>query len=414
MKPTNDLDIETLELLEDLLQDYTGTLAATQQQPTPPAPPTAAERAKAADNLRKAKVQLVIQHPFFASIVLKRTIDIRDDVPTAYVTPTGKIVMGTAFLAKQTVQTTMGLLAHETMHYAMMHHMRVGWRKPRVANKYMDFVINDILKAAGMELPEGGAFQDGAREYAWEQLYKEDEDEGGEGPYTPGHGNDDLSAEGINDVMPEQIEQVKQELSQALSVAKNKGNIPAGMERLINDIINPRTPWFQLLERYMTHLIRSGQSWRRPNKRFACHDIYMPTHDKTPHIGTLVIESDESGSIDVVTTTHWNGHINRIIELCRPERVIVLHTDTVVAKAEEFEADDYPIAFKTYAAGGTDMTAGFRWCVDNGVEPDVFVCLTDGYTPFGEAPGYPVVWLITTRDIEAPHGETIYYEVRED
>ena len=178
----------------------TSVMAATQQQPTPPAPPTAAERAKAADNLRKAKVQLVIQHPFFASIVLKRTIDIRDDVPTAYVTPTGKIVMGTAFLAKQTVQTTMGLLAHETMHYAMMHHMRVGWRKPRVANKYMDFVINDILKAAGMELPEGGAFQDGAREYAWEQLYKEDEDEGGEGPYTPGHGNDDLSAEGINAV----------------------------------------------------------------------------------------------------------------------------------------------------------------------------------------------------------------------
>lgn len=391
----------------------TSVMAAPQQQPTPPAPPTAAERAKAADNLRKAKVQLVIQHPFFASIILKRTIDIRDDVPTAYVTPTGKIVMGTAFLAKQTVQQTMGLLAHETMHYAMMHHMRVGWRKPRVANRYMDFVINDILKAAGMELPEGGAFQDGAREYAWEQLYKEDEDEGGEGPYTPGHGNDDLSAEGINDVTSEQIEQVKQELSQALSVAKNKGNIPAGMERLINDIINPRTPWFQLLERYMTHLIRSGQSWRRPNKRFACHDIYMPTHDKTPHMGTIVVVSDESGSVGDKERQHFAGHFNKILETCRPDKVILLHVDTEVHKAEEFAAEDYPIVFKTYAHGGTHMPVAFDWVAKEGIEPDCMVFLTDGETDYGDAQDYPVIWLITT-DCVATHGETIPYEVRED
>lgn len=391
----------------------TSVMAAPQQQPTPPAPPTAAERAKAADNLRKAKVQLVIQHPFFASIILKRTIDIRDDVPTAYVTPTGKIVMGTAFLAKQTVQQTMGLLAHETMHYAMMHHMRVGWRKPRVANRYMDFVINDILKAAGMELPEGGAFQDGAREYAWEQLYKEDEDEGGEGPYTPGHGNDDLSAEGINDVTSEQIEQVKQELSQALSVAKNKGNIPAGMERLINDIINPRTPWFHLLERYMTQLIRSGQSWRRPNKRFACHDIYMPTHDKTPHMGTIVVVSDESGSVGDKERQHFAGHFNKILETCRPDKVILLHVDTEVHKAEEFAAEDYPIVFKTYAHGGTHMPVAFDWVAKEGIEPDCMVFLTDGETDYGDAQDYPVIWLITT-DCVATHGETIPYEVRED
>ena len=202
-------------------------------------------------------------------------------------------------------------------------------------------------------------------------------------------------------------------LIQARQAAAKQGTLPAGLERLIEDIVNPVTPWHILLERFMMLQIKAGVSWRRPNKRFVGHDLYLPSTDVQPKMGTLVIESDESGSIDVVTTTHWNGHINKIIELCRPERVIVLHTDTVVAKAEEFEADDYPIVFKTYAAGGTDMTAGFKWCVDNGVEPDVFVCLTDGHTPFGEAPGYPVVWLITTHGIEAPHGETIYYEITE-
>lgn len=375
---------------------------------------TAVMRAKAEDNLKKAKVQVILYQPFFACIILRLVIEIKDDVATAYCTAAGKIVVGTAFAAKLTVKQLVGVLAHEAMHYAMLHHLRVGWRKPRPANIAMDKVINDILIASGMELPPEGIFQDGARDYAWEQLYDENEGGGGgDGPYTPGTGNDDLSNEGAGDVTPEQIEGIKRVLIQARQAAAKQGTLPAGLEKLIEEIINPVTPWFVLLERFMLLQIKAGTSWKRPNKRFVGHDLYLPSIDTQPKMGTLVIQSDESGSIDVLTTTHWNGHINALIELCRPESVIVLHTDTVVAKAEEFEASDYPIAFKTYAAGGTDMTAGFRWCADNGVEPDVFVCLTDGYTPFGEAPGYPVVWLITTHGIEAPHGETIYYEITE-
>jgi hypothetical protein len=47
------------------------------------------------------------------------------------------------------------------------------------------------------------------------------------------------------------------------------------------------------------------------------------------------------------------------------------------------------------------------------VEPDVFITLTDGETPWGAAPGYPVVWLVTGKDIVADHGETIYYELED-
>jgi predicted metal-dependent peptidase len=376
---------------------------------------TAVEKAAALNNIRKARVKLVLHQPFLASIVLKRTIELDDDVPTAYCTAGGKIVCGTRFVSKLTVAQTVFLLAHEAMHYAMMHHIRRGWRKPRPANIAMDKVINDILVASkcGDPIPEG-VFQAGAREFAWEQLYDEQGEEGGDdGPYEPGNGNDDLSPEGINDVDEEQIAEIRRELIDARTAAKKEGNMPAGLEKLVEDIVNPKTPWYQLTERFMLQLIKAGVSWRRPNKKYMAQDdeIYLPSYDKEPRMGTLVIQSDESGSIDVVTTTHWNGHINALIEACKPERVIVLHTDTVVAKAEEFEADDLPIVFKTYAGGGTDMTAGFKWCEDNAVTPDVFVCLTDGYTPFGEPQDYPVLWLITTEDVAAPHGETIFYDV---
>ena len=380
---------------------------------------TTAERDVARNNIRKAKVKLVLGQPFLAAIVLKRAIELRDDVQTAYCTAAGKIVCGTRFVAGLTVAQTVFLLAHEALHYAMLHHIRRGWRKLRPANIAMDKVINDILVASkcGDPIPNG-VYEEGARAYAWEQLYDEQQEEGGGGedtdePYEPGNGNDDLSPEGIEDVDEEQLAEIRRELIDARTAAKKQGNLPAGLEKLVESIINPKTPWYQLTERFMLQLIKAGVSWKRPNKKYMAQEeeLYLPSYDKEPRMGTLVIQSDESGSIDVVTTTHWNGHINALIEACRPERVIVLHTDTVVAKAEEFEPDDLPIAFKTYAGGGTDMTAGFKWCEDNGVTPDVFICLTDGFTPFGKPQDYPVLWLITGEDIVAPHGETIFYDV---
>lgn len=381
------------------------------------APPkvTPALRAKAETTFKKAKVQLVLHQPFFASIVLNRKITIDDKVPTAYITANGKIVLGTAFVASLTVAETAGLLAHEAMHYAMMHHLRRGWRKPRPWNIAGDKVINDILIASGMQLPKDGVFQKGAKDHKAEDLY--DENEGGSNgqgdEYEPGSGNDDMSDEGAGEVDSEQIEEIKRELIQASTAAKAQGKMPAGMEGIIEEIVNPPTPWHQLLERFMLLLIKQNVSFRRPNKRFVGHDLYLPSTDRQPRMGTLVVQSDESGSISDKMLQHFAGHFNKMVEQCRPERIILLHTDTEVAKAEEFECEDLPIQFKQYAGGGTDMSAGFRWCEENGIEPDVFVTLTDGLTPWGEPPGYPVVWLITEKGIEAPHGESIYYEVTE-
>lgn len=380
----------------------------------PLAPLTPALRAKAADNLRKAKVQLMLAQPFFASIALKRKIDIEDNTPTAYVTNSGRIAFGTRFLAGLTVQETVFVLAHEAMHYAMMHGMRRGWRKHRPWNIAADKVINDLLKINNVGTPpKEGVFQDGAAQHAAEELYDEQDggDEGGDGPYVPGNGNDDLSEEG-GDATPEQVEQIKRELAQAVQAAKATGNVPVGVEELVDSIINPKTPWHQILERYMTNMIKDGTTWARPNRKYINLGIYLQGKDNMPRMGTVVIQADESGSIGSNEQQHFFGHIRRIAETCRPEKIIVLHTDTRVAKAEELEPEEFAsYQYKAYAGGGTDMVAGIRWCEENGVEPEVFVCLTDGYTPWPEKePGFPTFWLVTSKE-QSPVGVTIPYEI---
>lgn len=385
------------------------------KQPAGPVPVNPAMRKKAEDNVRKAKVQLVLHQPFFASITLKRPIQMRDDVDTCYITADGQIVLGTAYMSTLTVQQTMFELAHEAMHYAMMHHQRRGWRKPRPANIAMDKVIDDLLIANNMTKPDQVQHFPGSKDFAWEQLYNEDEGggEGGEN-YQPGTGRDDISDEGMDKVDSEKIEEIKQELIQAMQAAKAQGKMPAGIEGLVNGLIYPQTPWYSLLEKHMTQLMQSDLSWKRPNRNvMAATGMYLPATSKQPAMGTVVIQIDESGSVSDKELSHFGGHMNKIVELCAPEQIIVLHTDSRVGKAEEFTTDDLPIPFKTYCRGGTDMTAGFDWVEKHGIEPDVFITLTDGETPFGEPPGYPVVWLVTG-DMTADHGETIKYSVEEE
>lgn len=369
-------------------------------------------RTKAEVNLRKARVHLVMHQPFFASIALRRKITIDDNTLTAFITPRGEITLGTAFTASLSVPQTAFVLAHEAMHYAMLHHVRVGVRNKRAANIAMDKVINDLLIEEQMTPPENGVYQQGASAYAWEQLYQEptDDERQQQGDYTAGEGTDDLGDGPAPDA--QQVEEIKQELTQAAQAAKAQGKLPVGVSKLVQGIINPPTPWFQLLERFMLYHVKEGVSFHRPNKRFVCHDLYMPSQGIKPRLGVVVIQVDESGSVCANELAHFAGHVNRIIEACNPERVIVLHTSSHVAEVEEFTTDDLPIGFKQHTSGGTDMHAGIRWCIEEGIEPDVFVCLTDGYTPWGTSPMFPVAWLITSHQV-APYGKTIHYEAHE-
>ena len=187
--------------------------------------------------------------------------------------------------------------------------------------------------------------------------------------------------------------------------------MPADLQKIIAELIDVRTPWHQILERHMVNFTKGDYSWARPNRRFIGSGHYLPSTGSIAQMGDAVIQVDVSGSISRTELAHYNGHLKRIIEQCNPERVHVLYTDTKVQRHVVFErGEEFGIEF--FSGGGTHMPAGFDFVDAEGIEPDVFVCLTDGYTGFDEPPGYPVIWCIST-DVVAPYGETVHFDVTE-
>lgn len=372
-----------------------------------------------ASNIEKARAQIVLYHPFVASILLRRPFIETRDIPTLAVDGKARIYFNPDFVAKLTVPQLIWALCHEVFHVVGQHSVRKGNRNPKKWNYAGDAWINDTLDEAkmGERIPKC-VDMPGSKDDTVENIYANlpDNGSGDDDGDEDGLGDDIHYTDGVGDsgkpMTPDEVREIegtiKVEIAEAAQAAKMQGKLSGRLAAMVADILNVKTPWFEILEKHMVSRVNQGQTWRRKNRRF---EVYLPSVDKLPQMGELVVQVDVSGSISKQELAHYNGHLSRIIDQCRPEKVHVLYTDTEVQKHVEFECGE-EMQLEFYSGGGTHMPAGFDYCAEQGIEPDVFVCLTDGYTDFGDNPGYPVVWCISS-DVEATHGENIHFDMEE-
>jgi predicted metal-dependent peptidase len=364
----------------------------------------------AVSNIEKAKVDITLRHPFFASILMKRKLIARNDIPTAAVDQRGQIYYNPEWVKDKSVDELVFLLCHEVGHVIGQHAARLGSRHRKKWNIASDAWINDMLKAANVgTFIDGGVDMPGSKDRTVDEIYNElPEGEDGNGPGGTG---DDLLQEG-SPLTQEELDKLdaetRVEIAQAAQAAKMQGKMPSALEKFVSELIEVKTPWHDILERYMTSLTKGDYSWARPNRRFT---DYLPSVGNTQQMGTVVIQVDVSGSITPQELAYYNGHLKRIVELCSPETVHVLYTDTDVVAHEKFErGEEFGLSFRS--GGGTDMEKGLEYVAEQGIEPEVFVCLTDGYTSFDKSkePGYDVVWCISS-DVKAPYGTNIHFQM---
>jgi len=196
---------------------------------------------------------------------------------------------------------------------------------------------------------------------------------------------------------------------QAAEAARQAGNLPGNLKELIDQIVNPKVPWREVLRNFMSRPNKNDFSMTKLNRRFISSDLYLPSL-YSEGIGDVVITVDTSGSISSKELAEFQSEINCILEDTQPEKVYILYCDTQVHKdVDEFTADDLPLKLVMRGGGGTDFTEPFIWMQDKQVFPDVFVYFTDLYGSCAAPdPGCPVLWLSTTDRDEVPFGEVIF------
>lgn len=372
---------------------------------------------QALDKLTKARATLLIDQPFFGTLAMRLKLIEDRSIPTL-ATNGQYVTYNPDFINSLPHKIVQSALAHEVFH-CVLDHVGAGGRginlDPQRWNYAADYVVNDMLVQAGMELGEGWLHDLQYRGKTSEQIYSmipTPPPNSGSAPSATNPGPLDQLQPGSPDPAMQKMQAVdwKVAATQAANAAKAVGKLHESMEAFVDQVTKNKVDWREQLRRFVQTAAKNDYSWMRFNRKMQAAGHFLPGL-YSEEMGQIVVASDESGSISQEILAAFSAEVAAIKADLRPEKIHVAHFAVEVGKVEEFGPDD-PFEMKRFCAGGTDFRPVMRMAEQLPTPPVCMVYLTDLYGPFPDAPPpFPVLWVSITPNLAAPFGETLYIDI---
>lgn len=360
------------------------------------------------DNLQRAITGLLINHPFFAAILLRQEVTADTNCATAYVD--GKrLGYNPEFIAKLSHDELMGLLAHEVMHLTLAHHARMKGRNSEQWNQACDYAINPLLKAEGFALPQGALLDPAYNGKSAEEIYRllptpPPQPQGGKGEGKGQQWGEVRQCEGE----PSNAEETATvQRKQAEGQAKRAGKLPVFIERAIQ-AMPPRADWREILARFVCEQAPKDLHWHKPNRRMLAQGMILPGITGQTY-GKLVFAADTSGSISPDDVSKVASELLAALQTMQDDNasaeLLAIYCDSAIQGVETLDGTRKP---SPKGGGGTDFRPPFDYVAREGIEPRALVYFTDGYCySFPKPPPYPVLWLLIGNysEFRPPFGE---------
>jgi len=378
----------------------------------------------------------LVQQPFFAVLMCDMlTIEESESIvtdpnrpnPTAYTDGT-RLVFNPKFLKKLTVKERIYVIAHEVCHVIFQHPQRMrmyadlGYGpdlndfKPGKFNRAADYIINAYLNELKVGDQPMDTLLNGQISSAdlVDEVYLKLPDE----PEDKNNGWDHHEVAADPSKLPDKGT-IQRAVAAAAAAQKASGRMPAGLQRLVDEILEPQVNWAQhLRSAIVTFAGNNEQTWCRPNRRriaVAPH-VYMPGRAGT-RSEAVSLEIDTSGSISDHELNVFLSEAHGIMSDVQPEKIYAGYVDSALFNDEIHEIDDVngvlDLKSKAGGGGGTDMTIMHQELVKRGITVAYEIILTDGVCNFGTDTGVPTIWCITSEGITAPWGVSVHVKIPE-
>jgi predicted metal-dependent peptidase len=392
------------------------------------------------DKLTTARVGLLLKAPFFGNMATRmKLIDASDWCPTA-ATNGRDFMYNKDFVTKLSVKKLEFLFAHEICHAIFDHFGRCGSRDRQLANIAQDFAVNQILvdERIGEKITEVKICYDSKyRGMAWEEIYDElyekaekislpdllkqlgdllDEhiNEDGSTPGNEGEGKDGKGKPGIS---KEDLQKIRDEIKEAMiqsASAAGAGKVPAGIQRLIKDMTEPKISWRQLIRQEIQSIIRNDYSFQRPNRKSMHSGAILPGMREDTTID-VAIAIDMSGSIGTEDASTFLGEVKGIMDQYEDFKIHLWCFDTEIYNYVQITQDNSMdlLDYEPQGGGGTDFEVNFQFMLDNGIDAKKFIMFTDGYPcgTWGPEDQVDTIFIVKgNTSAEAPFGQTVIYE----
>lgn len=389
------------------------------------------------DKLTTARVGLLLKAPFFGNMATRmKLIDASDWCPTA-ATNGRAFYYNKDFISKLSVKKLEFLFGHEILHCVFDHFGRLGSRNPQLANIAQDYAVNQILvdERIGEKITEVKICLDNKyRGMAWEEIYDDLYDKAEKIPMEqllqqlgdlldehikeegPGAGDKEGKG-GKPSLTKEEAQAIRDEIKQAMiqsAAAAGAGKTPAGIQRMIKDMTEPKMDWRQLVRQEIQSIVRNDYSFQRPSRKSMHSGAILPGMRPDVTID-VAIAIDMSGSIGDADARVFLGEVKGIMDQYEDFKVNLWCFDTEIYNHKEISQDNSLelTEYEPQGGGGTDFEVNFQFMKDAGIQPKKFIMFTDGYPcgSWGDEDFCDTLFIVKgNTSAEAPFGQTVIYE----
>lgn len=224
----------------------------------------------------------------------------------------------------------------------------------------------------------------------WEDVGKQDENI-----------DEELTGQEARKKSDEMEQEWKRRLVQSKESAKMQGNVPAGMERMIEDLTEPKLDWRSLLRKNISHTARNDYTYTRPKERY---DVVYPTL-RNPEI-KVAIGIDTSGSVSEKELSAFLSEITGIASSYDKFEILLMAGDTQVENIETATSisDIQEFSTKVKGGGGTSYIPFFERAKDEG-DYSTLIIIGDSYGSMPEENEYKfnTIWCFDERDYKEPN-----------
>lgn len=386
------------------------------------------------EKLITARIGLLLKAPFFGNLATRLVLVNADAWCGTAATDGRRFYYNSQFIHKMPARQVEHLFGHEVLHVVYDHMGRRGERDPKLWNIADDYCVNNDLleQKIGERIPVGlydTKFRGWSAEEVYDHLYENaekidiedllkqllDEHLDGDGDGE----DDDKEKDGRPRLSAEEKKAIRDEIKEAVlaaaSTAKNAGDLPQGVRRLIKDLTAPQLSWRDLLPQQIQSTVKNDYTWRRASRRSWHMDAILPGTEFDQEID-ICVSIDASGSMTDEMLKDILSEVKGIMESYTNFRLHLWSFDTEVYNAAVFTTEnlDDIMSWEVGGGGGTDFQCNWEYMKNNEIEPKYFVMFTDGYpySSWGEENYCDTMFVIHgTTTIEAPFGITTYYDL---
>jgi|TARA_R110002126_G_scaffold50763_1_gene139619 predicted metal-dependent peptidase len=434
----------------------------------------------------KARAKLMKGNIGMASMLLNLELIEANERCDTMATDGINIYWNDEFVKTLTDAEIQAVLVHEASHVIWEHPLRKAKRNHEVWNIATDYVINAwISYDLRMELPKDGLldrqYQGQSAEAVYRTLMNDDEalqdaidemksksddsdsdesesgegdsqnddgdsdsDEGKEGESQNGNGSGKSLLDELADMKPSSGEvwmpkdeegnplsenamaEIQEKIQRHILMANKLEGCSEGgtstMNGAVQKLNETYVDWVDVMRDLLTSAISNNPTWSRLNKRHSWRGVNLPSKDKEPQGGEIVIAIDTSCSVSQQELNIFATETQSLCEECGINKVRVTYCDTTIIRNpntgewwDEFDLDNEELVFNLRGGGGTRFEPPFNLFNDETDDTDdviAFVYFTDGYCDVSAdvEPSVPVIWGLSrpqSRYYEYPFGEVV-------